>query len=101
MNKVYNDFLPAVPSKYIDGSETICVVRENGKSEFYFVAFNPMFENNDDEEYFYAYVFEDMHDLINFFADNAKSEKYIQPNFYDVFKTKEEYNRWFDNLQYN
>ena len=101
MNKVFNSFYPAIPSKYIDGCETICVVRENEKSEFYHVAFNPMFENNGHEEYYYAYVFEDMYDLINYFADNAKSEKYIKPKFCDAFKTKKEYCRWFDNLQYN
>ena len=102
MNQVFNYCVSNNPSKYIDGCETICVVRENGKSEFYHVAFNPMFENNNDVEHFYAYVFEDMYDLINYFADNAKSKNYIEPNKYcDIFKTKEEYNRWFDNLQYN
>ena len=60
-----------------------------------------MFENNDNEEYFYAYVFEDMHDLINYFADNAKSEKYIKPYFYDALGTEDAYCRWFDNLRYN
>lgn len=101
MNQVFNDYFPSAPSKYIDGWETICVVNESGDYKFYYVVFNPMFENNDDEEYFYAYVFEDMHDLINYFADNSKNKNYIQPNFYDAFGTEDAYCRWFDNLRYN
>lgn len=105
MNKVFNDCISNAPSKYIDGCETICVVRENGNCKFYYVVFKPIFENNNDSEYYYAHVFEDMYDLINFFADNSKRKDYIEPNYYpnyyDAFKTKEEYCRWFDNLQYN
>ena len=101
MNQVFNDYFAPAPSKYIDGWESICVVNESGDCKFYYVVFNPMFDNNDDEEYFYAYVFEDMHDLINYFAINAKNKNYIKPNFYDAFGTEDAYCRWFDNLQYN
>jgi hypothetical protein len=96
MNQVFNDYFAAAPSKYIDGWESICVVNESGDCKFYYVVFNPI-----DEEDYYAYVFEDMHDLINYFADNAKSERYFPPNFCDAFGTEDAYCRWFDNLRYN
>lgn len=101
MKKIYNKDINLYYSIRVDNTETICVVDDKGNADFYHVVFNPQFKDIDDF-YIYAYVFEELGQLIDYFSENDKSNKHKAPNCFGVreFKTESEYIKWFNNLSW-
>lgn len=101
MKKVYNYDLCCSSTIFADDTEAICVVDDRGEARFYFTVFNPQFKNHDSEKWFYAYVFEELTELIDYIGQNAMSEVYSEGRYdFTAFETKEDYLRWFNSLEW-
>lgn len=104
MAKVYNSKGDNGRFSTMLDSETICVI-DKGQPVFYHIVIEPNFyyKGNKEEQrkVAYCYAFESLRDLVQFFYDNIEVEKYCEPEYCDeIFKTKEDYFRWFNKLEW-
>ena len=97
MKSVYIQEIELHSSKRFDSIETICVVDANGESEFYYAVINPMFRIFDTDGY--VYLFDKASKLVDFFVEHENAEgEHTNPLI--RFQTKQDYFKWYNNLQW-